>query len=178
VSGRLRSVVAAPDRGEIALWQFKGWGPGRSIAPLVRRCPLRPLRLEEFDWVAGWILDQDLAAARAFDGLTSEPRPLGSEIFNSRVEIGNHDLEPIPASRLRHATGLARAACAGLVEKQSQVILRQTGEARGGRKLHVKTEAIAVEVDRLVDVCDEVPQSRLRHVGSLRFVFATNGSLA
>jgi hypothetical protein len=128
------------------------------------------LRLEEFDRVAGWILDEDLAAARSLDGLTAERRPLGSETLNSRVEIGNDDLESIPASGLRNPASLARAAYARLVEKQSQVILRQTGESRGTGKVHMKAEAIAVEVDRLVDVCDEVPHSRLRHLRLLRFV--------
>jgi hypothetical protein len=35
----------------------------------------------------------------------------------------------------------------------------------------MKAEAIAVEVDRLVDVCYEVPHSRLRHLRFLRFVW-------
>jgi hypothetical protein len=34
----------------------------------------------------------------------------------------------------------------------------------------MEPEAIAVEVGRLVDVCDEVPHSRLCHVRVLRFV--------
>ena len=139
---------------------------------------LRPLRLKEFDGVAGWILDEDLAAARPFDDLTTEARPLSSETLNARVEIGNDDLEPIPSSRLRNATGFARAAYARLVEKQSQVILRQAGESRGKGKVDTKAEAIAVEVDRLVDVCDEVTHSRLRHVRFLRFVSTNSRSLA
>jgi hypothetical protein len=91
----------------------------------------RALRLEEFDRVAGWILDENLAATRSLDGLTTERRPLSSETLNGRVEIGNDDLEPIPASGLRNPAGFARAAYARLVKKQSQVVLRQTGESRG-----------------------------------------------
>jgi hypothetical protein len=94
---------------------------------------------------------------------------VSSETLNGRVEIGNDDLEPIPPSGLRNATSFARAAYARLVEKQSQVILRQTGESRGTGKVDMKAKAIAVEVDRLLDVCDEVPHSRLRHGSFLRF---------
>jgi hypothetical protein len=113
---------------------------------------LRPLRLEEFDGVARWILDEDLAAARPLDDLTTEARPVSSETLNGRVEISNDELEPIPPSGLRNATGFARAAYARLVEKQSQVILRQTGESRGTGKVDMKAEVIAVELDRVVDV--------------------------
>ncbi len=109
---------------------------------------LRPLRLEEFDGVAGWILDEDLAAARPLDDLTTEARPLSGETLNGRVEIGNDNLESIPASRLGNATGLARAAYARLVEEQSQVILRQTGESRGKGKVDMKTEAERLELVR------------------------------
>jgi hypothetical protein len=128
------------------------------------------VRLEEFDGVARWILDEDLAAARSLDDLATEPRSLSGETLNRRVEIGDDDLEPIPPSRLRNSTSFARATYARLVEQQSQVILRQTGESRGQGKVDVKAEAIAVEVERLVDVCDEVPHSRMGHVRSLRFV--------
>jgi hypothetical protein len=130
---------------------------------------LRRLRLEEFDGVARWILDQDLATARSLDDLTAETRPLGGETLNGRVEIGNDDLEPIPPPGLWDPAGFARATCARLVEKQSQVILRQTGESRGGGKVNMEAEAITVEVDRLFDVCDEVPHGRLRHGSFLRF---------
>ena len=100
---------------------------------MARAARLPLLRLEEFDGVARWILDEDLAAARSLDDLTTEARPGSSETLNGRVEIRNDDLEPIPSPGLRNATGLARAAYARLVEKQSQVVLRQTGEsgARG-----------------------------------------------
>jgi hypothetical protein len=129
------------------------------------------LRLEEFDGVARWILDEDLAAARSLDDLTTKRRPLSSETLNGRIEIGSDDLEPIPPSRLRNATGFARATHSRLVEKQPQVIPRQTGESRGKGKVHMKPEAIAVEVDRLVDVCDEVPHGRMCHARFLRFAF-------
>jgi hypothetical protein len=112
-----------------------------------------------------------LAAARSLDDLTTEPRPLSSETLNGRVEIVDDDLEPIPPSRLRDPTGFARATCARLVEKQSQVILGQPGESGRKGKVDMKAEAIAVEVDRLVDVCYEVPHSRLRHLSFLRFVW-------
>jgi hypothetical protein len=42
----------------------------------------------------------------------------------------------------------------------------------------MKAEAIAVEVDRLVYVCDEVPHSRLRHLRFPRFVWTNSRSLA
>ena len=136
------------------------------------RLPCRPRlgapRLEEFDWIARWILDEDLAAARSLDDLTAEPHPVSSETLNGRVEIGNDDLESIPPSRLGNPTGFARATYAGLVEKQSKLILRQTGESRGKGNVDVKAEAIAVELDRLVDVCDEVPHGRLCHLRFLR----------
>ena len=117
---------------------------------------LRPLRLEEFDGVAGWILDEDLAAARPFDDLTTEARPLSSETLNVRVEIGNDDLEPIPSSRLRNATGFARAAYARLVESHRKSSFANP-RIPGRGEVDTKAEAIAVEVDRLVDVCDELP---------------------
>lgn len=79
--------------------------------------PLRPPRLEELDWIPRGILDEDLAATGPLNDLTTEPRPLSSEALNGRVEIGNDDLEPIPPSGLRNATGLASAAYARLVKK-------------------------------------------------------------
>ena len=100
---------------------------------------------------------------RSLDDLTTEASPVGSETLNGRLEIVDDDLEAIPPSGRRNATGLARAAHARLVEKQSQVIPRQTGESGGTGKVDTKAETIAVEVDRLVDVCYEVPHSRLRH---------------
>jgi hypothetical protein len=48
-------------------------------------------RREELDWVARWILDEDLAAARSLDDLATAPHPLSSEPLNGRVEIGNDD---------------------------------------------------------------------------------------
>jgi hypothetical protein len=42
----------------------------------------------------------------------------------------------------------------------------------------MKAEAIAVEVDRLVDVCDEVPHSRLCHVRFLRFVLGRTAEVS
>jgi hypothetical protein len=118
-----------------------------------------------------WILDEDLAAVRSLDDLIRERGLLSSETLNGRIEIGSDDLEPIPPSGCGNPTGFARATHARLVEKQPQVILRQTGESRGKGKVHMKPEPIAVEVDRLVDVCDEVPHGRLCHVRSLRFAF-------
>ena len=78
-------------------------------------CRLRSLRLEEFDGVARWILDEDLAAARSLDDLTTEARPVSSETLNGRIEIVHDDLEPIPPSGLRNAASFARAARARLV---------------------------------------------------------------
>ena len=128
-------------------------------------------RLEEFNWIARWILDEDLAAAGSLDDLTSELRPLSSETLNGRVEIRNHDLEPIPPTRLGNPAGFARATHPGLVKKQSQVILPQTGEPWGHGKVDLKPELVAVEVHRLGDVCDEVPDRRLCHVRILRSLF-------
>src|SRR4029079_4626780 len=117
----------------------------------------------ELDGVARWILDEDLTAARPLDDLTAEGRPVGCETLDGRIEIGNDDLETIPASGLRDAAGLARAAHTRLVEKQSQVILRPAAKSRGSPKGDSKAQTTAVEVDCLVDVCHEVPHSRLSH---------------
>jgi hypothetical protein len=78
-----------------------------------------------------WILDEDLAAVRSLDDLIRERGLLSSETLNGRIEIGSDDLEPIPPSGCGNPTGFARATHARLVEKQPQVILRQTGESRG-----------------------------------------------
>ena len=61
------------------------------------------------------ILDEDLAAARSLDDLTTEAGPVGSETLNGRLEIANDELEAIPPSGLRNAAGFPRAACARLV---------------------------------------------------------------
>ena len=124
---------------------------------------LRALRLEDLDGVARRILDEDLTATGPLHDPTTEARPVGSQTLDGRLEIRNDDLEAIPASGLRDATGLAGAASTRLVEKQSQVILRQACESRGSGKVDAEAETSAIEVDRLVDVCHEVPHSRLRH---------------
>jgi FGGY family of carbohydrate kinases, N-terminal domain len=135
-------------------------------------------RLEELDGVPRWILDEDLTPARSLDDLTTKRHALSSQPLNGRIEIASDDLEPIPPSRLRNPTGFARTTGARLVEQQSQVILRQTGESRGKGKVDVKAETIAVEVDRLVDIVDEVPHRRLCHVRSLRsFACVSAGGL-
>src|SRR6185436_10839479 len=141
-------------------------GKSAATAPRGSSSASRRLRrpgLEELDGVARWILDEDLMTTGSLDDLAPEARPVGSETVDGPLEIVDDDLEAIPPAGRRNATGLARAAHARLVEKQSQAIFRQAREARGTGKVDSKAEAIAVEVDRLVDVCHEVPHGRLRH---------------
>jgi hypothetical protein len=121
VAGRARTETRFPSRRSRTTGADSARGMWCRPAPSPRRLRrhLGAPGLEELDWVARRILNEDLAAGRSLDDLATEPRPLRSEALNSRVEIGNDDLEPIPASRLGNSTSFARATCTGLVEKQS-----------------------------------------------------------
>ena len=83
-----------------------------------------------------------------------------AQVGDRRLEIGDLELEAVPAAgRGDGAVGHRRAAprsAAGGAEHEPQVAAREHREA--GRRVHhlAEAEALAVEVDRRVDVVDDV----------------------
>ena len=59
-----------------------------------------PWRFEKFDGVAGGILKQDLLAAPAADDVIAEVRPRIAHALDLAGEVGDFELDAVPASRL------------------------------------------------------------------------------
>src|SRR5215470_806142 len=98
----------------------------------VRRCQTSDLcgpRLEYLHWVTRWILGQDLMPGGPLDNLAAELHALGPELFDRRTDIGDRDLEPVPAARSRRAAGDSCASGTRLVQEQPQIAARQAGES-------------------------------------------------
>src|SRR5690606_26099263 len=114
------------------------WGSGRCAS----RSRRSPSRLEELDRVAGRIVEEDLGAARAGDDLGgAEAHAGGTEPFDLRLEVGDLDVEAIPAARLLLAAVGERALAGAAVSAQQEphAVARQRGE--GGRGVEEQAES-------------------------------------
>src|SRR5918996_1614056 len=129
--------------------------PGRSAWPRRR---LRTRRLEELDRVAGGIFEQDLLPSRAGDDVVAEVHPFGSETLDLGRDVVHHELESVPAARLRLAAvrhgppGRAGRAA----EQQSQVAPEDVSEGRYRVGAEGEAEALRVEVHGGIDIVDHV----------------------
>src|ERR1019366_5146198 len=133
-------------------------------------------RLEGLDGVAGGILDDDLPAAGPGDDVVAEPGAVAAQFLDSGSKVGDLDTEAIPAAGLLHpAVGHRRAAPGWPVwadrpdEHQAEVTMSEHREQVVRAHLQLEVEAGGVEVDRGVDVVDDVTDADGSHRRSSLF---------
>jgi hypothetical protein len=127
-------------------------------------------RAGELDRVARGVLEQDLAAAPPRDDVVTEAGPALAQRLDLALEVGDLDLDAIPAPGLgRTAMGhrLSCAARAGPIEQQPQVASREHRKAGSGPHLDVEAELLDVEVNRGVDVIGDVANADRGHSAHL-----------
>ena len=90
-------------------------------------------RLEQLDWVAARILDQDLLAADAGDDVVAEAGAVLAQIGDDRVDVGDLELKAIPSAGRRHRAvghGLTTTGPAARgAENEPEVAAREHREA-------------------------------------------------
>ena len=109
--------------------------------------------LEEFDDIAGGVLQQDLFAAWPFDDVVAKRSPGGTQSGDLRVDVIDNQVDAVPAPRsglgaIRHGPprGAVRSA-----EQQPQFAASDISEGRKFRQ-NLEAEELRIEGDRLVDV--------------------------
>jgi len=126
-------------------------------------------RLEQFDGIAGRVIDNDLFATDARHDVVPQVHAGSEQALNSCGEIIDLYGEAVPpAGLLLPAIGHGLAAAARRIrraEHEPQVREAQHGERR--RRMHVEPEAqvLYVEFNRGVDVADDVPHLNRCHRG-------------
>jgi hypothetical protein len=116
------------------------------------------VRFEEFDRIASWVVEQDLPTTVADHNIIAEVRPCSAQCLYFGSEVGDLQLDTVPATRLRftalrHGLGRSARAC-WYVQHQAQVATREACEARGGVKHHPQTQQLGVERDCCVNIID------------------------
>ena len=90
--------------------------------------------LEQFDRVAGRVLEQDLLAARAGDDVVAERQPGGAQPLDLGGDVVDDQMDAVPAARPgRPAVGHRPAGRAGrTAQQQPQLAADDVGEGRRG----------------------------------------------
>src|SRR5262249_55602610 len=120
-------------------------------------------RLEQLDGIPGRIVNQDLLPTIARDDLAAEVMTRRLQSGHLIFEIRDLKLNAVPATRggtlaIRH--GLAGTPTAArLIEQQVQLAAAQAGESGRGMHVHSEVECPCIELDRRVDVVDDVPNA-------------------
>src|SRR5205814_2404122 len=115
--------------------------------------------LEQLNWIAGWIGEQDLSDGDAAGPLIQELDPCAMQCFDCGVEIGDLDQDPIPAAWGWHAAvgqGVPTRMLSGYAQQKSQIIAVQHGEHGIGLHLELETKLLAVEAHGSLEVFDEI----------------------
>src|SRR6266536_260323 len=140
------------------------WRPVRQGRyPARRRCPRTaagssPGGLEQFDGVAGGVLQQDLRAARPGDDVVAELQAGGTEPVDLRGQVTDLQVEAVPAAGDGSgAVGHGPPARAGrAAEQQPHAVTADGGKRQGGVLLQGEAEVGGVERDGVGDVVDHV----------------------
>src|SRR5215212_449803 len=122
--------------------------------------------LEQFDRVAGRILQQDLRAAVAAHYLVAKLSAGGPELRDRGRQILDFDPDAVPATwRGEPAVGHSLAGPTGArsVEQQPKCPKRHLRESRCGVQIELETEKLGVEGDCRVDVGHDVAHARVIH---------------
>jgi hypothetical protein len=90
--------------------------------------------LEELDWVAGGIVDQDLLAARPGDDVVAEAQPGGAQPLDFAGEVLDDQVDAVPAAGSGCAAVGHRSSgrAGGAAQQQTQVASDDVGERGGG----------------------------------------------
>src|SRR5258706_12928190 len=107
--------------------------------------------------------NKDLTSGWPLDDLAAESHALRCELFDGRTDVGDRNLEAVPAAGSRRAPGDSRATDAWLVQEQPQVVPRQARESGCPRQIDAKAEPGAVKHDRSFNILDEIADSYLCH---------------
>src|SRR5690242_5763066 len=115
-------------------------------------------RLEELDGVAGGIVEQDLSAAGAGHDLVSEGNAFAAQAVDLCLDVVDDEVDAVPAARNRCAAVRHRpAGRAGRpAQQEPERAAADIGESRGHVRDQTEAEVIGVEVDRGLDVGNEV----------------------
>src|SRR5581483_9108638 len=124
-------------------------------------------RFEQLDGVARRVLDEELLAADAGHDVFAEVGPAGPEPLDEAFEVDDLEAESVPAAGrrecpVRHGPAPAGPAAGG-AEHEPEIAAGEHGEGRRGVHDLLEVEETAVEVDRLVDVVDDVADAHAGH---------------
>ena len=97
------------------------------------------------------------------DNPAAELHTFGPEPFDCRADIGDRDLETVPAARGRRAAGDSRATDTWFVQEQPQIAPHQARESGRARQIDAKAEPVAIKLDRGFNILDEIADSHLCH---------------
>jgi hypothetical protein len=128
----------------------------------------RPDGLEYLDRIPGRVFRQRLVSAGASDDVASEPHAGSPKSINLRFEVIHFNREAIPTTRLGRSTvselrAAAHVLSAGLGQYQAQVTAGKHGEDRRGTHLFCETEMLAIEINRRVDIINDVANLYCSH---------------
>jgi hypothetical protein len=116
--------------------------------------------LKDLNQVAGRIFHQYLIPSDPLDDFVPEGCAGGFQPFNLGRQVGDLDLESIPAARFWHGPVGHRRASSSLsarsAQHQPEIPSLQDGERRSRVHHHLETQELAIETNRLVDILNDV----------------------
>src|SRR5918995_2574391 len=126
-----------------------GAGARAWSAPIARSDTLALIAgwLEQLDWIAGGVLEQDLLATRPADDVVAERQTGGPQPLDVGRDVLDDEVDPVPASRPGRAPvghrppGRARRSA----QQQPQVAAHDVGERGGGAGADLEAEMCGVE---------------------------------
>lgn len=134
------------------------------------------MRLKQLDDVASRVLSQDLTAALALDQCSAKRHVVGAEFSDQSIEIVNCKLEPIPATRFRHAARVAGTSGPGCVQQQRQIPTAERRESRGWMHLHVEAQSVPVELHGRINIIDDIANTDSHYAFPLLASFTLSDS--
>ena len=136
----------------------------------VGRAKLAASGLEELDWIARRILEEDLPATVAGDDVVAES---GAGLLQSRdypSEVFHFDLNPVPPTGLRVSTirhvASGPSSAPRRAQQETKITSRDEREAGPGMHRDDEAEVLGVEADRGGDVIYDVANTDASHVAS------------
>ena len=123
--------------------------------------------LEQFDGISGRVLEQDLLAAHSNHDVIAEVGAFPTKRLDDGRKIRDLKREPVPAARLgdaaiRHSLATTRPS-PRRAQYQTEVTSGQHREAGSGMHVFMEAEVLTVELDRGVDIIDDVADADRGH---------------
>src|SRR5690348_10936644 len=131
------------------IWWSARSSRNSSIAYGTTRVYLGPSWLEEFDRVAGRVLEENLPSARAAEYVVAERQSRRPEPGHLRLDVGHDEVDPVPPARRGHPAVRHRPTRGALRsgQQQAQVAALHIGEGRQELRVQLEAEVGGVEVD-------------------------------